>query len=186
MRYPITTITALASSLVLLTAIELPAKAGPAFDLKSAAGATGNMVELVGHGGGGGGGHMGGGGGGHMSAFRGGGGNMGVNVYGRSFASRSGANFDHGHVGRSFTSRSGVNFDNGHMGRGRSFASNERINSFDHHHHNHFKRFYAYPFFYDGGYYAYNGYYSCNGLRRRAIATGSAYWWQRYQECEYY
>ena len=33
---------------------------------------------------------------------------------------------------------------------------------------------------YDDGYYYYGG---CESLRRRAIATGSGYWWARYQDC---
>lgn len=34
-------------------------------------------------------------------------------------------------------------------------------------------------------FYFYNGYYygDCNWLRRRALATGSRYWWQRYRRC---
>ena len=46
-----------------------------------------------------------------------------------------------------------------------------------------YSRYYAYPFFYDGGYYAYGGYGSCNYLYRRAVATNSAYWWNRYYAC---
>ncbi len=36
------------------------------------------------------------------------------------------------------------------------------------------------PYWYDDGYYYYGG---CESLRRRAIATGSGYWWDRYQAC---
>jgi hypothetical protein len=35
--------------------------------------------------------------------------------------------------------------------------------------------------FYDGYYYG-----DCNWLRRRAIVTGSRYWWRRYRLCRYY
>ena len=66
MRYGMT-IAALASGVALLAATQLPAKAGPVFDLK---GTTG-MVQLVKSGGGGGGGAFGGGG-----SFSGGGGHM--------------------------------------------------------------------------------------------------------------
>lgn len=45
-----------------------------------------------------------------------------------------------------------------------------------------------YPYFWPG--IAASGAYSyaddCGSLRRRAQATGSIYWWQRYQECRYY
>lgn len=33
----------------------------------------------------------------------------------------------------------------------------------------------AYPYYYDGG--------GCYWLRRRAVATGSPYWWSRYEAC---
>jgi hypothetical protein len=33
----------------------------------------------------------------------------------------------------------------------------------------------AYPYYYDGG--------GCYWLRRRAVATGSPYWWSRYDAC---
>jgi hypothetical protein len=34
-----------------------------------------------------------------------------------------------------------------------------------------------------GGYYYYDGH--CDWLRRRALATGSLYWWDRYNQCRY-
>jgi hypothetical protein len=45
-------------------------------------------------------------------------------------------------------------------------------------HHRHFRGGYGYaPFaYYDGG-------GSCAYYYRRAVATGSAYWWERYQDC---
>ena len=36
-------------------------------------------------------------------------------------------------------------------------------------------------YFYDGYYYG-----DCNWLRRRAIATGSSYWWRRFRQCRAY
>jgi hypothetical protein len=52
-----------------------------------------------------------------------------------------------------------------------------------HHHHRHRHLFLGAPFVY-GGYY-YGGYYGgdCYWLRRRAIYTGSRYWWNRYYAC---
>jgi hypothetical protein len=160
MRYAMT-ITALASSLALVAATQLPAKAGPAFDLKSTTG----MVELVKSGGGGGGGggrmassgdHMGGGGNGHMGRMaRGGDFNNGPSRHGRVAGNNWNGNW------------------NGNWDHNRN-----------HHHHN--NRFITgYPFWYGGGYYASNGYGDCGWLRRQAIITGSPYWWQRYQECLY-
>jgi hypothetical protein len=35
--------------------------------------------------------------------------------------------------------------------------------------------------FYDGYYYG-----DCEWLRRRAVVTGSRYWWRRYRQCRYY
>ena len=58
-----------------------------------------------------------------------------------------------------------------------------------HHHHGHGhgrgSRFYGYPFVGYGAYYYGGGGYSegCGWLRRRAQATGSRYWWARYEEC---
>lgn len=57
------------------------------------------------------------------------------------------------------------------------------------HHHHHrgprFHGFYAAPFVgYGGYYYGYRDYGSgCGWLKRRALATGSRYWWRRYQDC---
>jgi hypothetical protein len=197
MRYSMT-VTALASSLALLAATQLPAKAGPTFDLKSTTG----MVELVrsggGGGGGGGGGHMGGMGGGHMggggmsmaSRMGGGGGDHmgGSGHMGRSFASRSGGDFDGGgHMGHMTR---GGDFDGGPSRHGRVAGNNWNGNwngHWDHNHdHQHHNRFIVgSPFWYGGGYYAYNGYGDCAWLRREAIITGSPYWWRRYQECLY-
>lgn len=48
-----------------------------------------------------------------------------------------------------------------------------------------FRGFYAAPFVGYGAYYygAYSGYGGCGWLRRRAEATGSRYWWARYEDC---
>jgi hypothetical protein len=47
-------------------------------------------------------------------------------------------------------------------------------------HHRKFRgyAFYGYPYFY-----GYSGYSSCDWLYRRAINTGSPYWWNRYYAC---
>jgi hypothetical protein len=54
-----------------------------------------------------------------------------------------------------------------------------------HRHHGH--RFYPYGYGFLPYYYYDYGYYDdCAWLRRRAIATGSPYWWRRYEACIYY
>ena len=59
-------------------------------------------------------------------------------------------------------------------------------NHFDNDHGRHARFFPGDAFFY-GGDYADYGYYGgdCGWLARQARATGSAYWWQRYNECVY-
>ena len=106
-------------------------------------------------------------------------GRHGVPQGGNSFAHMGGGNG--GRMAR------GGDF-NGNAGRHEHFANNWNGNwngnrHNDHHHHGHFNRFYAYPYFYGGDYYAYGGYGSCNYLYRRAIATNSPYWWNRYYAC---
>lgn len=55
-----------------------------------------------------------------------------------------------------------------------------------HRHHRH-RRYYGYGYipYYGAAYYSgYGyGYGSCNRLRRKAIRTGSSYWWRRYENC---
>lgn len=58
-----------------------------------------------------------------------------------------------------------------------------------HGHHHHRPRYrglyYAAPFAAYGAYYYGSGYYNegCGWLRRRAEASGSRYWWSRYEDC---
>lgn len=155
---------------------------------------AGSLGGGGGHIGGGGGAHFsgggGGGGGGHFSAGRMGGGNFAA----RSF--RSGPNFG----GRSFRSQNfsqnfGQNFRAPRIASGdRSFRGRSgRIANFNggrwhgdrHGHHRRGSRFFfagvPYGYYYDD--YAYYG-DDCGWLYRRAIQTGSPYWWQRYQVCE--
>ena len=184
--------TALASSLVLLAAIGLPAKAAPSFDLKSAAAAATGMVELVGHGGGGHGGGMGGHmGGGHSMSALGNGAHIGGGHSGGGHhmsALGNGAHVGGGHSGHAHAGMP-HGIDGGHHGHhGPSVAWNH--GSWDHHGHghghDHFKHrhnFFAGDIFIYGGGYGYN---DCGWLRRQAIVTGSPYWWRRYQDCLYY
>ena len=77
-------------------------------------------------------------------------------------------------VGRSF---GGARFYGGGSYRAYSFAG-PRI----HHHHRHFRRglVVGVPLAAYGAYYYGSG---CEWLRRRAIYTGSGYWWNRYYAC---
>ena len=51
-----------------------------------------------------------------------------------------------------------------------------------HRHHRHFRgRTFVYGYPYVDSYYGYSD--SCYWLRRRALATGSSYWWNRYYDC---
>ncbi len=47
-----------------------------------------------------------------------------------------------------------------------------------HHHFRHRRSVVVGPYFYDG-----YGYGSCSYYYRRALATGSGYWWRRYYDC---
>jgi hypothetical protein len=97
---------------------------------------------------------------------------------GRSFSGGGGRSFS----GRSFSGRSG----NGPRVSGNRNGS-RMYSGGDHHHRGHRHRghrhrFVGVPYAYgysDYGYY--NG--ACAYEYNRAVATGSAYWWNRYQEC---
>jgi hypothetical protein len=53
----------------------------------------------------------------------------------------------------------------------------------DHHHHGNYRRYGYYPW-YGLPLYSYGG--SCDYLYRRAVATNSVYWWDRYRRCSGY
>jgi hypothetical protein len=145
--------------------------------------------------GGGGGGHIGGGGGAH---FSGGGGHVGGGHFsggrmgGGNFAARSfrsGPSFG----GQSFRNQSFrgprvAGFDRSFRGRPGRVANfnGGRWHGDRHEHHRRGSRFFfaGVPYYY--GYYDDYGYGGddCGWLYRRAIQTGSPYWWQRYQVCE--
>jgi hypothetical protein len=75
------------------------------------------------------------------------------------------------HSGRHF---SGRHFSGRHHFGGHRFHR--------HRHHRHFRYgFVGAPIYYHG--YYYRG--GCGWLRRRALATGSPYWWHRYRACRY-
>jgi hypothetical protein len=97
----------------------------------------------------------------------------------RSF--NSGRNFSHG---RNFDGGRGMR---GSRHRGPATAWNGRGGRHHGRHHRHGRRvFIGSPFYGDYGYYDY-GYSGdeCGWLYRRALNTGSAYWWSRYRDCEY-
>ena len=126
-----------------------------------------------GFGGGGFGGHGFGGGGFGGHAFSSGG------FGGRSFGGGHISSFGHsyGNYGHSFSSRSYGNY-------GRHYAHNDHDGHHDHHFHHGRGVFVGYGFYdgyYDGDYYGYGR--GCGWLYRRAVVTGSPYWWNRYQNC---
>jgi hypothetical protein len=162
--------TALTAGLLVSTAaIAAPANLSDA--LQPASGLT---LVKGGGGFGGGGGHMGGGGftGGHVGG--GGVGGLGGHIAsGGRIGVDAGPHFNGGeHIGAVGGPRGGVRY-----------GAN---NHFDNDHGRHARFFPGDAFFY-GGDYADYGYYGgdCGWLARQARATGSAYWWQRYNECVY-
>jgi hypothetical protein len=180
MRYAMT-ITALASGVALLAATHLSASAAPSFNLKS----TSGLVQPVRSGGGGGLGRFGGGGG---VGIRGGGGGRSFGNMGGGGRIARGDGGGGGNMGR--MSRGGGSNGNWHGNRnwqGRNFSNNNWNRNWNGNwnRHHRYSRFYGYPFWYGGGYYAYSGYGDCAWLRRQAIITGSPYWWSRYQDCLY-
>ena len=73
----------------------------------------------------------------------------------------------------------------------RNWTGNFRGRHHGHHGHyrhgRHFRGYYGYgygyyPYYYYGDTYAYP---SCAWLRRKAVRTGSHYWWRRYRACVY-
>ncbi|CAA2140665.1 hypothetical protein [Hyphomicrobium sp. ghe19] len=141
--------------------------------------ALGTTVADARHGnGGGGGGPRFSGGGGGGPHFSGGGGNYrSGNFSGRTY--RAGPNFGAGNF-RGNGPRGPRMGDRGH----RNFAGNYYGNG-GRHHHRRGRFIVGYPYYsygyYDNGYYGYD----CEWLYRRAIETGSPYWWRRYQNCDY-
>jgi hypothetical protein len=67
-----------------------------------------------------------------------------------------------------------------------AWRDHQHFDHFDHHHHFH-NRFVAVGFGWWPGYYDYGyGYGGCGWLYRRAVVTGSPYWWDRYYACAGY
>jgi hypothetical protein len=103
----------------------------------------------------------------------------------------------HGHHGGGHHARGGHHFGGHHAFRGRGHRfhgfrhGSRHFGHYRHHRHFRFGRhyshhhrygFYGLPFVY-GGFYGYGN--SCYWLKRRAIRTGSHYWWRRYRACRY-
>jgi len=70
-------------------------------------------------------------------------------------------------------------------GGGPRFAAHDFHHGFnhDHFHHFHNRRFFVSNVFFFGGYPYYGYYGDCYWLKRKAIITGSPYWWTRYEAC---
>lgn len=148
---------ALAGALLMTGATTRPAEAIPV--AKSQADADGGVT--LARRGGGGGGFKGFGGGGGFKGFGGGG-----------FKGFKGGG---GYGGGGFKFKGGYGGYHGGYGKphhGRRHHRGPRI------------RYYPYYSYYP--YYYYDSYYyddSCAWLRRKALRTGSSYWWRRYERC---
>jgi len=86
-----------------------------------------------------------------------------------------------GHMGGGWGGGWGVHHGGGF---GPRFAAHEFHHGFNHDnfHHFHNRRVFVSSAFFFGGY-PYYGYGNCYWLKRRAIITGSRYWWSRYEDC---
>ena len=140
-----------------------------------------SMAE-AGRGGGGfrgGAGHIGG------SAFRGGNIHVGGGSVGK-FHTNPGGKYVGGGVGKFHTNPGGKYVYRGsgsrfHTNPGGKYAYRGWSGKYDnHHHYGHYRRYGYYPW-YGLPLYSYGG--GCAYLYRRAVATGSAYWWDRYRRC---
>lgn len=155
----------LASVLLLSPIAQRPAEAMTPAGLK-AAGETPSIVTQVRRGGHGFGGH---------------------GVGGHGFGGHGFKSFSGGHGFRGFPAGPRFGGFRGHSGiRSGVYFGGKNWGGHRHHHNRRF--FYGAPFVgYYGGYgYGYDGGYGdCGWLKRRAIVTGSGYWWRRYEACRY-
>ncbi len=85
-----------------------------------------------------------------------------------------------GHGGGGHSSGGGGRSSAGHVTSRSAISGNRTYGFTARHHRGHGRRIVAVPNgYYDYGYYAGTCAYEYN----RAVATGSAYWWNRYEEC---
>ena len=191
MRATMAAAAALAGGLFLLATAHGPASAMSApINLKNIIGTIPGSVELAGHGGGGGGGgHSGGGGGPRVGNGPRGGGNFANRSGGRNYSgphSYAGRNFDRSpRASRNYSGDRGRYADH-NRGDHRRYAERGRDNNHNNHNNRHrvFRNgawvwIYGPDYYYDD--YAYGG--DCYWLRQQAYATGSPYWWSRYNAC---
>jgi hypothetical protein len=121
----------------------------------------------------------GGGGGGHGGGAGRGGAAHGGSIHAGSMRMYSAGRMHAYNSGRTHSYR--MSRANGWQGR----------SAWNHHRNHHGQRFFVaggFPYWYDTGYYDYDyGYGSggCGWVYQRALATGSSYWWHRYQACLY-
>ncbi|HVZ05097.1 hypothetical protein [Hyphomicrobium sp.] len=139
--------------------------------------------------------------------------NMGGAGFGGGHIGGGGAHFGGGHVGRNMGAsrafrggpstfgrenfNAGRHFNSGRISRGnRGFARRGPVKGWNgggrhhgrHHHHRGRRVIIGAPYLYDYDYGYYDDGYAgddCGWLYRRAVRTGSAYWWRRYRACEY-
>jgi hypothetical protein len=191
MRTNLCIATAIAGSLLLTGLVSGTAQAAPTPVLKSNA----DLVTLVARKGGGSGGGMKGmsrsGGGGMKGLSRSGGGAGKLSRSGgnRSYALRSGGGSSHMKRGSMSSGNyalknGGYKNRNAFKGGGKKHYASKDRNHNKHANFNNRHRVFrngAWIWVYGSGYTAYGN--DCYWLRRQAIATGSPYWWSRYNQC---
>lgn len=176
----------------LMVMLQAPAQALPAAKTDAVNSSTVTLVGNRGPGGGGGGGFkMGGGGGG----FKMGGGGGAPRF---SQGGGGGSRFSQGGGGTPRFSQRGGNrpqfsqngggvprFANRGDGGRKAWQGRKLAGDFNHHNKGHrgHRKFRGFAFYGAPYVYAYSAYGSCDWLYRRAIATGSPYWWNRYYAC---
>ena len=126
----------------------------------------------------------GGGGGGGARAFSGGGSRSFSGGGSRSFSGGSMRSFSGGRSYDGGSRQFSRTFRSPSVGSSRSYGyrSHGHRHHGRHHHHRHrhgHALVYGVPLAY--GYYGYSE--SCYWLRRRAVSSGSSYWWNRYYDC---
>ncbi len=101
------------------------------------------------------------------------------------FHTNPGGKYISGDVGKFHTNPGGKYLYRGsdqkfHTNPGGKYVYRGGSGKYDNHHYGHYRRYGYYPW-YGLPLYSYGG--GCDDLYRRAVATNSAYWWDRYWAC---
>ena len=125
-------------------------------------------------------------GGGHVGGVRGGNIHVGGGNIGRIHTNPGGKYISGGNSARFHTNPGGKYVYRGsrnkfHTNPGGKYAYKNLPGKY-HHHYGHYRR-YGYAAWYGLPLNTYGTYGGCGYLYRRAVATGSQYWWDRYRRC---